>query len=117
MNTQPVSPERVEITRKSAARIQAAILQRLAGVTQEHAAECIGVSASTVSRAIADDLERICQIMAALNLQVATADSIVVEPEEMRALKRMACKYLQADLARDEPHGERRRRTEPESGA
>lgn len=117
MNTQPVSPERVEITRKTAARIQSAILQRLADATQEHAAACIGVSASTVSRAIAKDLECICQILAAIGLQVSATDAMVVEPEEMRALKRMACKYLQADLARDEPHGERRRHAEPQPEA
>lgn len=101
MSTETVSAERVEITRKSAARIQAVILQRLAGVTQERAAACIGVSASTVSRAITDDLERICQILAATGLQVAPADSMTVSRDEMRALERMACKYLQARIEAD----------------
>lgn len=101
MSTEQVSAERVEMTRKTAARIQAAILQRLAGVTQERAAACMGVSASTVSRAVADDLERVCQIMAALGLQVAEADSIVVSRDEIRALERMACKYLQSRIEAD----------------
>lgn len=90
-----------ESTRKTAARIQSAILNRLAEVTQVHAAACIGVSPSTVSRAASEDLEGICQILAAIGLQVYAADSMVVEPEEIRSLKRMALKYLQADLAHD----------------
>ncbi|HEX7387831.1 MAG TPA: CII family transcriptional regulator [Castellaniella sp.] len=100
----PSSPDAPESTRKIGAQIQAVILQRLADVTQEHAAACMGVSPSTVSRAVTDDLERICQILAVIGLQVSATDSMVVEPEEMRALKRMALKYLQADLAQDD-HG------------
>lgn len=99
------SSECAESTRKTGARIQATILQRLAAVTQERAAVCMGVSASTVSRAITEDLERICQILAAVGLQVSATDSMVVEPEEMRALKRMALKYLQLDLERDGAEG------------
>lgn len=101
MSTEEVSAERLESTRKSAARIQAAILQRLAAVTQERAAACIGVSASTVSRAVADDLTRICEILAAVGLQTAPADSMVVSKDEIRALERMACKYLQARIEAD----------------
>lgn len=101
MSAETVSAERVESTRKSAARIQAVILQRLAGVTQERAAACMGVSASTVSRAITDDLERICQIVAAVGLQTAPADSMVMSKDEIRALERMACKYLQARIEAD----------------
>lgn len=102
MSTETVSADRVESTRKTAARIQAAILQRLAAVTQERAAACMGVSASTVSRAVTDDLERVCQILAALGLQAAPVDSMVVSRDEMRALERMACKYLQIRLQEDD---------------
>lgn len=38
----PSSTASAEITRRTAARIQAVILQQLADVTQEHAAACIG---------------------------------------------------------------------------
>lgn len=97
----PITPATVEATRQSAARMQAAVLQRLARVTQERAAACMGVSASTVSRAITDDLLRICEVMAACGLRVAEAGAVVMEPSEIRALKQMAVKYLQAELDQD----------------
>ncbi len=101
MSTETVSVERVESTRKTAARIQSVIMQRLAGVTQERAAACMGVSASTVSRAVTDDLERICGVLAAIGFQVTPADSMVMSKDEIRALERMACKYLQARIEAD----------------
>lgn len=96
-----VSDADVESTRKTAACLQAVVLQRLADVTQERAAACMGVSASTVSRAITDDLERICQIVAALGLQLTTTDCVVVDPADMRAMERLAFKYLQAKINGD----------------
>jgi len=103
MSTEQVSAERVENTRKTAARIQAVILQRLADVTQERAAACMGLHSATISRFVSDkDLERCCQLLAAVGLQVSATDAMVVEREDMRALKRMAFKYLQAELAADE---------------
>lgn len=91
----PVSPDRVENTRKIGANIQGVVLRRLAATTQEFAADCMGVSGSTVSRA-KDDLEKVCQLLAALGLQVTPADSVVVSRDEMVALESMALKYLQA---------------------
>jgi len=102
---------------RCARRLVSISMQRIAATGQNKIAEAIGTSEATVSRFIANDLERACQILAAVDLQVATADSMVVDPEEMRSLKRMAMKYLQADLARDEPHGERRRHAEPQPEA
>lgn len=90
-----VSPEQVENTRKIGASIQGTILRRLAAVTQEHAADCMGVSGSTVSRA-KDDLEQVCRLLAALGLQATPVDSVVVSKDEMVALENMALKYLQA---------------------
>lgn len=95
MNTDPVSTEFAESTRKKGARIQGEILRRLADVTQERAADCMGVSASTVSRQ-KEGLESFCQLLAALGFQLATTDSVVVSQDEMHALERMALKYLQA---------------------
>lgn len=92
-----VSPDQVESTRKIGASIQGTILRRLAAVTQEHAADCMGVSSSTVSRA-KDDLEKVCQLLAALGLQVTPVDSVVVSRDEMVALESMAYKYLQAKV-------------------
>lgn len=95
MNT--VSPDLVEITRKKGATIQSVILRRLAAVTQEHAADCMGVHSSTVSRQ-KEDLERFCQLLAALGLQVNPADSVVASQDEIVALESMAYKYLQAKV-------------------
>lgn len=94
MTTDAVSQDLVESTRKTGAQIQAAILQRLADVTQTHAAACMGVSASTVSRMV-EDVEKVTQLMAALGLKVADQDSMVVERSELDALESMAFKYLE----------------------
>lgn len=93
MNT--VSPDQVESTRRKGARLNATILQRLSLVTQEFAADCMGVSSSTVSRQ-KEDLERFCQLLAAVGLQVTPTDSVVVSKDEMVALESMALKYLEA---------------------
>lgn len=98
----PVSDDDIANTRRNAESLQALILRRLAAVTQERAAARMELHSTTISRFVSDrDLERCCQLLAAIGLQVSAEDAMVVEPEEMRALKRMACKYLQADLAQD----------------
>lgn len=97
MSTQAVSDERVEMTRKTGARIQSEILRKLASVTQEHAADCMGVSASTVSRS-KENLESFCQLLAAIGLQVVPANSIVANKDDVRALERMAFQYLKFRL-------------------
>ena len=97
MNTEPVSADQAESTRKVGARIQSEILQRLAVVTQERAADCMGVSASTVSRQ-KEGLEGFCQLLAALGFQVAPAGAVVVVQDDIKALERMAFKYLQTKV-------------------
>ena len=97
MSTQPVSGDPAENTRKSGARLHGEVLRRLAEVTQERAADSMGVSASTISRT-KEDLEKVCQLLAALWLQLAPADAVVVSHADMRALERMAYKYLQARI-------------------
>jgi len=96
----PVSAATPEKTRKNAANIQSVFLQRVAEVTQTRIAERMGVSVSTVSRAISDDLYRICEILAAAGFQLAPEDAVVTTQQELDALKRMAIRYLQADLNR-----------------
>lgn len=92
-----VSANRAENTRKIGARIQSEILQRLAEVTQTRAADCMGVSASTISRA-KEDLDTVCQLIAALGFQLAPVDAVVVSQADLQALKRMAFKYLQSEI-------------------
>jgi len=97
MNTEPVSAEQLETTRKAAARIQSEILRRLAVVTQDRAADCMGVHASTVSRQ-KENLEGFCQLLAALGFQLAPAGAVVVVQDDIKALERMAFKYLQTKV-------------------
>jgi hypothetical protein len=96
----PVSAEVIENTRRVGARIESEILRCLADTTQEHAALCMGVSGSTVSR-MRERVGEVAQLLAALDLQVAAADSVVVDRDDQRALKRMAFNYLKADLANE----------------
>lgn len=104
MSTEPVSPETVESTRKTGASIESEILRRLADVTQDHAADCMGVSASTVSR-MREDITKVAQLMAALGLQVAPSDALVYSSKEIDALEHMAFKYLQSRLEKDRLRG------------
>lgn len=97
MNTQSVSAEQIESTRKNGARLHGEVLRRLAEITQERAADFMGVSASTISRS-KEDLDKLCQLLAALGLQLAPADAVVVSQDDMQALERMAYKYLQARI-------------------
>lgn len=92
-----VSPDEIESARKLGARNEAEVLRAVARMTQAHAATCLGVSASTVSRTL-EDLPRWSQMLAALGLQVAPIGSMVVDSEDLRSLKRMALRYLEADL-------------------
>lgn len=98
--TDTVSPDDAEKTRKTAARIESQILRRLADITQARAAECMGVSASTVSR-MTDDIGRVSQLLAAIGMQVAASDSVVADRAEQIAMKHLAFKWLQAELERE----------------
>lgn len=97
-NPTTVLSEVIESTRMEGARIESEIMRRLAEVTQARAAECMGVSASTVSRMTTDDIGKFSQLLASIGLQVAAADSVVVNRADQVALKRMAFNWLKADL-------------------
>jgi len=90
-----VSPADVESTRMLGARNRAEILRAVSRVTQAHAADCMGVSASTVSRAL-EDCDRWSLMLAALGMQVIPVSSMVVDQHELTALENMALKYLEA---------------------
>lgn len=94
-----VSAEEVENTRMLGARNRAEILRTIAVVTQTHAADCMGVSASTVSRTLEDQLDRWSLMLAAFGLQVVPMGSMVVDPHELTALESMALKYLETRRA------------------
>ncbi|MBA1364064.1 CII family transcriptional regulator [Burkholderia gladioli] len=90
-----VSSDDIENTRKLGARIEGEVLRAIARSTQAHAAACLGVSASTVSRML-EDLPRWAVLLAAVGLQPAPVDAIVVEQKELQSLELMALKYLQS---------------------
>ena len=92
-----VSPDVIASTRKTGAQIQSVILRRLAEVTQSHAASCMGVDASTVSRA-KEDLARVCQLLAAIDLQVAPTDAMVLSQARIEALELFSYEYLRAKI-------------------
>lgn len=93
-NPAAVSGDPAEMTRKTGERIQSEILRRLADVKQTVAADRMGVSESTVSR-LHEDIAKVAQLLAAVDLKVADADSMVVERSELDALESMAFKYLE----------------------
>ncbi|MBW5285965.1 CII family transcriptional regulator [Burkholderia gladioli] len=94
-----VSPDEMENTRKIAARNESEALRAIARATQSHAATCMGVSASTVSRML-DDLPKWSHLFAAVGLQFAPIDAMVVEASHLLALESLAGQYL--DLRRQQ---------------
>jgi predicted transcriptional regulator len=99
MNTQPVSPDPVELTRKTAAQIESEILRRLAEVKQTHAADCMGVHASTVSRLVAEDLGKFCMFLASIDCKVGPADSMMLSTERIEMLEDIAAEYFNTKRA------------------
>ena len=91
-----------ELSEEVAARsrkIQATILQRFAQMKNANVALRAGVHEGTISRFSNERLESVAIILAAAGLQVVSADAQVIDPQELRMLKGMAVKYLEADLA------------------
>jgi len=99
MTTEQVSSELLESTRKTAAQLEGEILRRLAEVKQAHAADCMGVHASTVSRMVAEDLPKFAQFLAAIGMQVAPAENMMFSPERIEMLEDIAADYFAAKRA------------------
>lgn len=93
------SPGDAENTRKAAAQIEGEVLRRLAEVKQSHAAECMGVHASTVSRFVAEDLPKAALFLAAIGFQVAPADAMLFSAEKIAVLEDIAADYFTAKRA------------------
>ncbi|MEJ2897579.1 CII family transcriptional regulator [Bordetella avium] len=96
MNEQAVSDEQRAMVSNIGARLQAEVLQRLAAITQKHAAECMGVHPSKVSRMVSEDLMEFCCLLAAAGFQLTTGDSVVMDQNEQIAIESMALKWMQA---------------------
>lgn len=95
MTTETVSAEDMESTRMLGARNKAELVRASKRVTQAHAASCLDVHPSTISRDLAA-LQEHMPLLAALGLQVVAADSMVVDRHELTALEDMAFKYLES---------------------
>ncbi len=93
MNTRTVSAEEVETTRKIGARLFSEFLQQLASIKQENAAACMGVDPSVISR-IKGDAEKLCQLMAAMGIQFAPADAMVISQTQLEAYEEFAYEYF-----------------------
>lgn len=70
------------------------VLQRFASVGQVKVAEMIGTSESTVSRFVNTDLERSCQIFAALGLKIVPIELKCYEPRKIAILMELARDHL-----------------------
>lgn len=86
----PVSANVGERSRKA----HSLILQRIASVGQVRVAEDLGTSESTVSRFVNSDLERTCQILAALGLKVVPIELKCYEPRKITLLLELARDHL-----------------------
>ena len=71
-------------------RYHSLVLQRVTNIGQGYVAEQIGLSVPTVSRFFADDLERACQVLAALGLKVVPGDMKCYPAEEIEAIFTLA---------------------------
>ena len=95
MSVEEVSPDEIESARKLGARNEAEVLRAVARVTQARAASCLGISASTVSRTL-EELPRWAQFLAAVGLQLAPIDSMVVDRGQLEALEEIALQYFES---------------------
>ena len=95
MTTDTVSVDDLESTRMLGARNKAELVRASKRVTQAHAAACLDVHPSTISRDLAA-LQELLDLLAAFGLQVVAADSMVVDRHELTALEDMAFKYLES---------------------
>lgn len=98
MSTDEVSPEQCESARKTSERLRAEFGRAVAAFTQVRAAKVIGTSPSTVSRIVTDDVQGVCEVMAAIGWQFAPLDAMVVSKEKLEALELFTYEYLRTKV-------------------
>lgn len=86
----PVSSSVAERSRKS----HTLALQRLASAGQNTVAEQLQTSEATVSRFVSAELERACQVLAALGLKVVPLEMKCYEPRKIAILMELARDHL-----------------------
>lgn len=98
MNTQTVSPEVIENTRKLSAKIHAQILQHVSLITQKKVAEIMGTSDATVSRMVSDHLCNFSLLMASCGLAAFPSNYVVISREELRLYKLAMWRNLESEF-------------------
>lgn len=81
-------------TAERARKFASVALQRISAVGQNTIAAEIGVSAPTVSRFVADDLQRACEVLAAAGLKLVEHDRVCVDRQTYTALSHIAAKAM-----------------------
>lgn len=94
--TGPLRPEQHERARE----FEALILQQLASVGQRAVASALDVSESTVSRMKGGEIETMCRLLAALELQVVAGDAVTKCPDYLKALETLAAIGLKHESGR-----------------
>ena len=69
-----------------ARKFEQLILQRLASVGQRPVAEALGTSESTISRMKDGEIQRFCQLLAALNLKCTSREMRCFNPKDVEML-------------------------------
>lgn len=93
-----LSPEQLANARK----IESVILRHLAQRSARQVAEELGIHESTVSRWKEEKLPMVSNVLAALDLQVVSCDTMTIEHDEKLSLMRLAKQYLDTQLAHEE---------------
>lgn len=93
-----LSPDQLASSRK----IESVILRRLAQRSARSVAEDLGIHESTVSRWKEEKLPMVAKVLAALDLQVVSCDTMTIEHDEKLSLMRLAKQYLETELARED---------------
>lgn len=83
-----------------ARQYESLILQQLASVGQRTAAAALDVSESTVSRMKGGEIETMCRLLAALELQVVHGDAVTKCPEYLKSLETLALLGLKHESGR-----------------
>lgn len=90
MTTAPLSPEQLERARN----YQSLMLHQFAAIGQRAVANALDVSEATVSRMKGEQLESICRLLVALELQVVEGDAVMTCPKYLYSLRCIARREL-----------------------
>lgn len=96
MSATTLSPGQHERARE----FESLILQQLASVGQRTVANALDVSESTISRMKGGEIETLCRLLAALELQVVPGSAITKCPDYLKSLETLALIGLRHESGR-----------------